>query len=79
MQAWQMTYSCLKLGQHLENRAVNPHQEFPPGDFSCLLSCLMDPWQISAFLILGRSLEALACSKALYFLFKVLRARMIKK
>ena len=74
-----MTYSCLKLGQGLENRAANPHQEFPPGDFSSLLSCPIDPWPISAFPILGRSLEALACSKALYFLFKVRRARMIKK
>ena len=73
-----MTYSCLKLGQHLENRAANPHQEFPPGDFSSLLSCLIDPWPISAFPILGRCLEALACPKV-YFLFKVRRARMIKK
>ena len=74
-----MTYTCLKLGQHLENRAAKPHQEFPPEDFSSLLSCLIDPWPISAFLILGRSLEALACSQALYFLFNVRRAHMIKK
>ena len=66
MQAWQMTYTCLKLGQHLENRVAKPHQEFPPEDVSSLLSCLIDPWPISAFLILGRSLEAQACSKALY-------------